>query len=118
MNVSRSDFLHPDGGNENYSVFTISILQYIIVAFVVSKGAPYRKSLLSTPGMVGLTITITVFTVYLILLPCSWLVSTFELAMPPVMIFRILMVIVGSVNLVLAFSYEFICDQFQEFLNR
>ncbi|XP_014273142.1 polyamine-transporting ATPase 13A3 [Halyomorpha halys] len=107
-----------EGGYENYSVFTISSLQYIILALIFSKGAPYRKSLLSTPGMVCLTVTITVFTLYLILSPCSWLISSFELAMPPSMMFRILMIIVGIINLLLAFTYEFVCDHFQEFLNR
>lgn len=107
-----------EGGYENYAVFTVSSLQYIILALVFSKGAPYRKSLLATPGMVFLTITITVFTLYLVLYPCTWLVKTFELSLPPSMMFRLLMVFVGLVNLILAFLYEFICDYLQETLSR
>lgn len=107
-----------EGGYENYAVFTVSSLQYIILALVFSKGAPYRKSLLATPGMVLLTITITVFTLYLVLSPCSFLAKSFELTLPPSMIFRLLMVLVGFINLILAFLYEFICDYLQETLSR
>uniref|UniRef100_A0A023F2U2 Cation-transporting ATPase n=1 Tax=Triatoma infestans TaxID=30076 RepID=A0A023F2U2_TRIIF len=112
-NSTESDLV--EGGYENYSVFTVSSLQYIILALVFSKGAPYRQSLFTSPGLMVATIIITMFTLYLVLYPCQWLIRTFELVLPPTIDFRLLLIAFGLVNLVLAAVCEYLCDFIQEY---
>lgn len=96
---------------ENYAVFTVSSLQYVILALVFSKGAPYRKSLTSNWSLQLSVFTITLFTLYIILYPSAFIMDQFELTVPPVMDFRIVVVILSFINFVLAAFHEyFICD--------
>ncbi|CAB0018197.1 unnamed protein product, partial [Nesidiocoris tenuis] len=90
-NAANATSVKEDGW-ENYAVFSVSCFQYIILAIVFSKGAPYRRSLLSTPALTLATAIITMFSLYLILYPCSFLRERFELSLPPVN-FRFLMVL-------------------------
>jgi cation-transporting ATPase 13A3/4/5 len=105
-------------GYENYAVFTISSLQYIILALVFSKGAPYRKSLFASPFLIFLAMIITAFTLYLVIKPTEWLAKNFQMTLPPNMTFRIVMVSAGVINLVIAFAYEYFCDCLRTFVNR
>nr|CAD7602595.1 unnamed protein product [Timema genevievae] len=95
---------------ENYALFSISSMQYIILALVFSKGAPYRKSIFSNYGFSVSLIVLSTFTLYLILAPHDWMHEQFELIIPP-MSFRLLMAGFGFLNLVLAaFIDYFIID--------
>nr|CAD7265698.1 unnamed protein product [Timema shepardi]CAD7577247.1 unnamed protein product [Timema californicum] len=95
---------------ENYALFSISSMQYIILALVFSKGAPYRKSIFSNYGFSLSLIVLSTFTFYLILAPYDWIHKQFELIIPP-MSFRLLMAGFGFLNLVLAaFIDYFIID--------
>lgn len=96
---------------ENYALFTVSSMQYIILAFVFSKGAPYRKSIFSNYGFLVSLVFLTGFTLYLTLDPAQWLRDAFELMVPPAMDFRLMMVMLAFVNTVLAvFIEHFIID--------
>lgn len=92
---------------ENYALFSVSSLQYIILAFVFSKGAPYRKSIFSNYGFLVSLVFLTGFTLYLALDPAQWLRNAFELMVPPVMDFRLIMVMLALVNTVLAVFIEY-----------
>ncbi|KAL1121979.1 hypothetical protein AAG570_003387, partial [Ranatra chinensis] len=105
-------------GIQNYSVFTVSSLQYIILALVFSKGPPYRRSLFTSPGLVVATLAVTIITLYIVIYPTQWLADKFELTPPPNIEFRLLMVGVGVVNLILAVVYEMFCDQVQHIASR
>ncbi|XP_014255644.1 probable cation-transporting ATPase 13A3 isoform X2 [Cimex lectularius] len=105
--------LEPTGlsaGYANYSLFTVSSFQYIILALVFSKGAPYRKSLFLSPVLMGATIIITAFSIYLVTNPFDWLKELFELVLPPSDNFKLMMLLLAFVNLVLAFVFERISD--------
>ncbi|BES87473.1 cation-transporting atpase [Nesidiocoris tenuis] len=115
-NAANATSVKEDGW-ENYAVFSVSCFQYIILAIVFSKGAPYRRSLLSTPALTLATAIITMFSLYLILYPCSFLRERFELSLPPVN-FRFLMVIISVLNLVLSAIYEAFCDLILRHLSR
>lgn len=96
---------------ENYAVFTVSSLQYVILALVFSKGAPYRKSLTSNWSLQVSVFTITLFTLYITLYPSEFMKDQFELTIPPAMDFRIVVVVLSFINFVLsAFHEYFICD--------
>lgn len=106
---------------ENYALFTVSSMQYIILALVFSKGAPYRKSIFSNYGFLASLVFLTGFTLYLTLDPAEWLRESFELMVPPALDFRLIMVMLAFVNTVLAVFIEyFIIDylMFRKLLHR
>jgi cation-transporting ATPase 13A3/4/5 len=92
---------------ENYTLFTVSSMQYIILALVFSKGAPYRKSIFSNYGLLASLVCLTAFTLYLTLDPVEWLRESFELMVPPSLDFRLIMVMLAFVNTVLAVFIEY-----------
>ncbi|XP_075212316.1 polyamine-transporting ATPase anne boleyn isoform X2 [Lycorma delicatula] len=99
------------GCYENYAVFTVSSLQYIILAVVFSKGPPYRKRLISNWSLLISVFVSCAFTSYLIIGPFVWLAEKFELTIPKAYDFKIVVFALGFGNFVLATLLEFfICD--------
>ncbi|KAK6639831.1 hypothetical protein RUM43_008106 [Polyplax serrata] len=92
---------------ENYAVFSVSSLQYIILAVVFSKGKPYRKSLFANYGLLLSVLLVTAFTIYLILDPSFWLRKSFELVVPPDFGFRGVVLMYGAVNFAVACFIEY-----------
>lgn len=94
-------------GYENFAVFFISSMQYIILASVFSKGAPYRQAFFKNKGFLFTLVLFTGFTLYLICAPSEWLSQSFELRMPPEN--NIIFILLGLVvlNFVLAFFIEY-----------
>uniref|UniRef100_A0A1B6M8G3 Cation-transporting P-type ATPase C-terminal domain-containing protein n=1 Tax=Graphocephala atropunctata TaxID=36148 RepID=A0A1B6M8G3_9HEMI len=98
-------------GYENYALFSISSMQYVILAVVFSKGAPYRLPLYKNWSLLATVAAITAFTFYLILGPDQWFRDQFELIVPPAMNFRVLSVILCGINFIFAGIHEFfVCD--------
>ncbi|XP_022217450.2 probable cation-transporting ATPase 13A3 isoform X1 [Drosophila obscura] len=89
------------GCYENYTMFSISSFQYIILAFVYSKGAPYRKPLWSNWPLCLTFIVNCVIIVYLVVYPSEWVANFFQLVVPPVMSFRYVMLIYGAAAFVI-----------------
>ncbi|XP_032579868.1 probable cation-transporting ATPase 13A3 isoform X2 [Drosophila sechellia] len=86
------------GCYENYTMFCISSFQYIILAFVFSKGAPYRKPLWSNwPLCLAFIVNLCII-VYLVLYPCDWVATFFQLIVPPTMRFRYVMLAYGATS--------------------
>jgi cation-transporting ATPase 13A3/4/5 len=100
---------------ENYALFSVSSMQYIILAFVFSKGAPYRKSIFSNYGFLVSLVFLTGFTLYLTLDPAQWLRDTFELMIPPTMDFRLMMVMLACLNIILAVFIEYFIIDYMVF---
>jgi cation-transporting ATPase 13A3/4/5 len=99
------------GCYENYTIFSISCYQYIILAFVFSKGAPYRKSIVSNYGLLISIIVSTLFTIYITVEPPTFFIDLFELVLPPVSKFRMIIVFYGIVNFIISLFIEiFIID--------
>lgn len=97
---------------ENYAVFSVSALQYIIIALVFNKGPPYRQGLQSNWCLSIISIVITTFTVYLCISPIEILRSTFELKIPPDENFFYVILALSLINLLLAVFHEsIICDR-------
>ncbi|XP_034951787.1 probable cation-transporting ATPase 13A3 [Chelonus insularis] len=91
---------------ENYTLFIISSIQYIILAAAFSKGHPYRKSIFTNYGLLGSFILMSLFSVYLAIYPFEWLAQQFELVLPEDMNFRIMLVVYGAINFVLSLIIE------------
>lgn len=99
------------GSYENYALFSISSMQYVILAVVFSKGSPYRLPHYKNWSLLITVFATSVFTFYLILGPNNWFKEQFDLLLPPEMDFRVISVILCGVNFVLAGVHEFfICD--------
>jgi len=91
----------PVASYENYSVFSVSQFQYIILAIVFAKGAPYRKSIFhNLPIMLDIA-ALSAFCIYLVLDPArvfiSGFMTGFELFLPPDNDFRFRLILLGLV---------------------
>lgn len=91
FNSSYSHDKDEVGCVENYTIFTISSFQYIILAIVFSKGKPYRSSIFSNYGLILSAIAATSFSVYLALWPHPFLQEQFELIIPENFDFRLIL---------------------------
>lgn len=100
-----------DRSFENYAVFSISALQYVILTIAFHKGPPYVGYICSNYILIICLVFITSSTLYLILTPAQKIQEFFELKLPPEMNFRILVVVLGLINLLLSLAVEIIvCD--------
>lgn len=96
------------GCTENYTVFIISSMQYIILAVAFSKGYPYRKSLFTNYGLLASFILLSLFSIYLATFPFEWLAESFELVLPESVSFRFILVGYGIANLVISLLVEYL----------
>lgn len=104
--TDEREFLH--GCYENYTIFTISCFQYVILAFIFSKGAPYRKTILSNTGFLLAVVCNVAFSVYLTLYPFKKLADLFEMIMPPDMVFRSYIILYGLLNMLVCLFVEIV----------
>lgn len=91
---------------ENYTIFIVSCFQYIILAVVFSKGAPYRKSIFTNIGFIASLVLNTIVSIVLAVTPFQWSTSFFELMYPPDPTFRYTLVAFGLCNFVLSMCVE------------
>uniref|UniRef100_T1IVD7 Cation-transporting ATPase n=1 Tax=Strigamia maritima TaxID=126957 RepID=T1IVD7_STRMM len=91
---------------ENYSVFGVSAFQYITLAVVFAKGAPYRQTIFSNYFFLGSLISLTIFTTYVIAFPHKWLINLLEMKIVPVLEYRILLVAIAAANFVVCLICE------------
>jgi len=97
---------------ENYAVFSISVLQYIILALVFNKGPPYRQGLQSNWCLSIISIVMIAFTVYLCISPFEFLRTKLELKIPPDHYYFYIILALGLINSVLAVFHEkILCDR-------
>lgn len=108
FDASQSDDKDNVACFENYTIFTISNFQYIILAIVFSKGKPYRNNMFSNYGFLLAVIALVAFATYLAVWPMSFLADQFELILPPVVEFRLMLILFGGVSFVIAIFFELV----------
>ncbi|KAJ8686408.1 hypothetical protein QAD02_022202 [Eretmocerus hayati] len=91
---------------ENYTVFAISIFQYIILAVVFSRGEPYRRALYSNLGFVMSILVTLCLCIYVTVWPAVWVASLLKLKMPPVLNWRLVVLGLAGANLVASLVLE------------
>ncbi|KAG7209851.1 hypothetical protein KM043_011455 [Ampulex compressa] len=96
------------GCMENYTVFIISSMQYIILAVAFSKGRPYRKSIFTNYGLLTSFVFMSIFSIYLAICPFDWLVKWFELVLPDDLGFRFILVTYGAANFLISLLVEYL----------
>lgn len=100
-------------GYENYAVYSVSSFQYIILAFVYSKGPPYRMPLYSNYGLVITILILAAFCSYMVVYPAQFLKDLFHLIIPTSLTYRCLTLLYPLVHLILAYLIEhFLIDHF------
>ncbi|KAJ8686576.1 hypothetical protein QAD02_022370 [Eretmocerus hayati] len=100
---------------ENYTIFIVSSIQYIILAVVFSKGRPYRKAIWTNYGLLASFILLSVFSAYLSVSPFDRLAGWFELELPDDKQFRLILVAYGLVNFLVAMVVEYLFIEYLVF---
>lgn len=99
-----------DGDNfacwENYSVFTVSTFQYIILAYVFSKSKPYRKWVITNVPFVTSLLVLTAVTFWLSVYPSPFLQSLLQLFPVADFGFRWTLIGLAAVNAVISIFLE------------
>ncbi|CAH8524693.1 unnamed protein product [Schistosoma rodhaini] len=104
---------HEDYELKNYestAVFSVSVYQYIILAIVFSKSAPYRRSILSNHLFVVNLIACIAGSLYLTSLPARVVRKLFELCRFPSVYFVIILHGIVLGNLLFGYILESIVD--------
>ena len=99
---------------ENYTVFCISMCQYIFLALAYAKGKPYREMFLKNYWFLGCTAACTAFSLYVLIEPSEAIRSWLQLEMPP-MDFRLIILglsVAQVSNLIIFFSFQFSVSNF------
>ncbi|KZC11791.1 putative cation-transporting ATPase 13A3 [Dufourea novaeangliae] len=91
---------------ENYSVYCVSMFQYITMAVMFSRGKPYRKAVYTNVTFIVSIILMTLVCAYITLYPADWIVNLLELLVPPVYNWRIIILGLAFVNFVVCIFVE------------
>jgi cation-transporting P-type ATPase 13A2 len=103
------------GCHQNYIIFIVSCFQYITLAIVFSKGAPYRKTIFSNLGFLLALVINLVVTCYLALYPPGWAIEVLQMVLPPVderLSFGVTLICIGAVNFIIGFFIEQVIVEF------
>ncbi|XP_077998098.1 polyamine-transporting ATPase 13A3-like isoform X2 [Glandiceps talaboti] len=91
---------------ESTMIFYVAAFQYIIVAFLFSKGPPFRKPLYTNiPYTIGLVV-LTGITIYLVIYPGEKVREFFMLMEIPEMLFRVVILAIALANFLAALIVE------------
>lgn len=71
------------GCYENYAVFSVSQFQYIVLALVFSRGPPFRQHFYTNYLLTGSFIIMTICSVLFTVAPPDFIISAFEMVLPP-----------------------------------
>uniref|UniRef100_A0A0C9QI04 Cation-transporting ATPase n=1 Tax=Fopius arisanus TaxID=64838 RepID=A0A0C9QI04_9HYME len=97
---------------ENYSVFSISMFQYITTAIIFSRGKPYRKAIYTNNSFILSIIILTAVCMYITLRPAQWIVNILQLKLPPNLQWPLIIVAMAIANFLLCLFVEMIIIDF------
>jgi hypothetical protein len=92
---------------ENYTLFSVTSFQYIIMAIMFQQGIPYRKPFWTNPGMMAAFTIMTTVTLYIVLWPAAPIMHFFDMMVPPDFYYRLTLVGFAVCNLVVAIFIEY-----------
>lgn len=90
---------------ENYSVYCVSMFQYITMAIIFSRGKPYRRAIYTNGAFMFSIILLTIVCVYITVYPASWVLRALEMLLPPYE-WGLTILILALVNFVICFFIE------------
>ncbi|XP_011495006.1 PREDICTED: probable cation-transporting ATPase 13A3 [Ceratosolen solmsi marchali] len=100
---------------ENYTIFIVSSIQYIILAVVFSKGRPYRKAIWTNYGLLASFVLLSSFSAYLSIGPFEQLAEWFELVLPEDLEFRFILLAYGLANFLISMFVEYFVIEYLVF---
>ncbi|XP_012274124.1 probable cation-transporting ATPase 13A3 [Orussus abietinus] len=83
---------------ENYSVFCVSMFQYITMAVVFSKGKPYRKAIYTNRAFISSIFLMIAICAYIAVSPAQWIINALQLIVPPTYDWRLLILLLSFAN--------------------
>ncbi|CAH8649534.1 unnamed protein product [Schistosoma margrebowiei] len=95
---------------ENAAVFIVSTYQYIILAIAFSKGAPYRKSILTNYAFVLNILVCFALSLYLTTYPVNWILERLQLVRIPSIWFILILHSMVLANFMASYIVESIVD--------
>lgn len=91
---------------ENYSVYCVSMFQYITMAIIFSRGKPYRKEIYTNIAFTFSIIMLTIICIYITIYPANWIVNLLQLLVPPMFDWRIIILVLAFTNFVICLLVE------------
>ncbi|XP_071570378.1 polyamine-transporting ATPase 13A3 [Temnothorax nylanderi] len=91
---------------ENYSVYCVSMFQYITMAIIFSRGKPYRRAIYTNGAFMSSILVSTAVCTYITVYPANWVVSALQLILPPVYDWRLAILALALVNFIICFVIE------------
>ncbi|KAL6418480.1 hypothetical protein ACFW04_012062 [Cataglyphis niger] len=91
---------------ENYSVYCVSIFQYITMAIIFSRGKPYRRPIYTNSPFMLSIFLLTFICAYITVYPAHWIVDALQLMLPPVYDWRLIILALAIANFLICFFVE------------
>ncbi|XP_029680789.1 probable cation-transporting ATPase 13A3 isoform X1 [Formica exsecta] len=91
---------------ENYSVYCVSIFQYITMAIIFSRGKPYRRPIYTNSAFMFSIFLLTLICAYITVYPAHWIVDALQLMLPPVYDWRLIILALAIANFLICFFVE------------
>lgn len=91
---------------ENYSVFCVSMFQYITIAIIFSRGKPYRRAIYTNGAFMFSLILLTAVCTYITVYPANWIVRMLQLWVPPEVDWRLIILVLALANFLICFFIE------------
>lgn len=91
---------------ENYSVFCVSMFQYITLAIIFSRGKPYRRAIYTNGAFMFSIILLTDVCTYIAVYPEDWVVNALQLILPPVYDWKLAILALALTNFLICFFIE------------
>lgn len=91
---------------ENYSVYCVSMFQYITLAIIFSRGKPYRRAIYTNWTFMFFIFLLTIVCAYITVYPADWVVAALDLILPPVYDWRFIILVLALANFLICFFIE------------
>ncbi|XP_011865400.1 PREDICTED: probable cation-transporting ATPase 13A3 [Vollenhovia emeryi] len=91
---------------ENYSVYCVSMFQYITMAIIFSRGKPYRRAIYTNGAFIFSILLLTAICAYITVYPAVWVVNALELILPPVYDWRLAILALALANFLICLFVE------------
>ncbi|XP_019699180.2 probable cation-transporting ATPase 13A3 isoform X2 [Harpegnathos saltator] len=91
---------------ENYSVYCVSIFQYITLAIIFSRGKPYRRAIYTNRMFISSIFLLTIVCIYITVYPADWVVKALDLILPPTYDWRFIILALALVNFFICLFIE------------
>lgn len=91
---------------ENYSVFCVSIFQYITMAIIFSRGKPYRRPIYTNNAFIVSIALLIIICTYIVIFPANWIIDLLKLQLPPNLEWPGIILLLAFINFLLCFFIE------------